>query len=103
MDGEFQTESVVNRFKEMAKLTYPNGCHVRQYADLLATFLAGYIEGAQNFRKACLNLKGFDQGDLFMGEMIDDSIERGKFIANCMMVGDFGHDMFKVEGLNLYQ
>ncbi len=95
---EFETKTALIEFKELVKKAYPTASelHPRQYADLMAFFLAGYIDGAQGYRKA-ISKMNIDGAHLLMGEIIEDTIKQGMFISQSMIRDDFSHEIFKQE------
>ena len=93
--NDFESESVLNKFKELFKQAFPNGCDVRQMADLMAFFMAGYQDACLDYRKAQDDL-GFEGGELFMDGLKDDNHNRVQYLIKCMVKGDYSHKMFKV-------
>lgn len=92
---EFETEQVVNQFKDFFQHVWPEGTNQRQKADLIATFMAGYCSGAQDFKKAINKFSSIDGAILFMNEIINDTTTRAKYAAQCMLENDFSHEMFE--------
>lgn len=90
----FQSEMVVEEFKKLFKQAFPKGCDVRQKADLMGFFLAGYQAAGIDQKKAVMSL-GTEGGLLFMEEIIDDNHARAQFLIKCMIDEDYSHSMFE--------
>lgn len=94
---EFETKTALIEFKKLVKEAYPTASqlHPRQHADLMAFFFAGFIDGCQKYHKGVDSFPTVEGANLFMGEIIEDTIEQGKFIAQSMIRDDFSHEIFK--------
>lgn len=94
MTKQFEIQSTINDFKELFNQVYTKEYDVRQYADLLSFFLAGYCKGCSDSAKLILNYEDIEKAILMIEEFNKDARNRGIYAAKCMIYRDYSHPMF---------